>query len=424
MWRIQSNHKKGETEFLADAIARVRREASLTSQADELLRSASHDEPLIAQSLATPQSPPYHSEGPMMHDHLRLILTVLYALTDEHLHLVNVEEFRAMKGYEGEVDEMEEMIKENVSLFEVFALCHDAAKWACVAFDAPAGSRGEALGFSLALSDHWSEGGRVERASQRTKYLELYDTFAQAHKREPEAEIFKLFYETYKIRCKFPGHARAIHAAAYRDLLRRVGTHRRLPDRDVAMLEDLIALHLEPITDFAHQIAPSRIGRYTRVAAARGYDADDFIDLLQACVFLDLTCGSMRLASESPFPKGGDRGVAVAQGRRHDFATTENFLRSEHDFAPFKRVAKSTALVERQQKEERVRLRAAELDGVALMELLKMEAGPAFGKTLAVVQAAILSRSRLPVFSSEINRELARRAQVFYKEGVCPVGQL
>ena len=304
-----------------------------------------------------------------------------------------------MKGYEGEIDEMEEMIKENIGLFETFALCHDAAKWACVKFEAPAGSRGEALGFTVSLSDHWSESAHVENTAARTKYLDLYESFAHGHRQESPREVFLLFYETYKIRCKFPGHARAVHTSAYRDLLRRVGAARRLPDRDLELLEDLIGLHLDPITDFASKVAPSRIGRYVRVAASRGYDADDFLDLLQACVFLDLTCASKRMDGRG--------------GLWHEFDITRNFLKSEHDYAPQKRVQKSITREERLKARERAWLREVGLDGVSLMDLLSMESGPVFGKALASIQEAVRMGGTLPRFGGVKDDELRARAEKF-----------
>ena len=168
MWRFQSFHQRSETEYLDEVIDRVRADANLYKRAEVMLSGASEAEPLIADSLRTPQDIRYHAEGPFVRDHLRYMLMGLYALVEGKVHLIDIEELRRLKGYEGEIEELEETIKENAALFEVFALCHDAAKWATVRFVSRDHSRGREKGFHMD-ENKYVHAAQADRAKLRSK---------------------------------------------------------------------------------------------------------------------------------------------------------------------------------------------------------------------------------------------------------------
>jgi len=378
---------------------RVRFDAGLRGRADATLRAAAHAETLIADGLRTPQSPRYHAEGPTVEDHVRLMLMTLQAVIDDQLHLVDIEEFRRMKGYGGELEELEEMLKENAALYEVFALVHDAAKWACLSFEAHPDSRGAALGFVTEPFTHWDDVGISERAKLRERYLELYQRFSELHPSESDQDTQSAFFVTYGIEVHYPGHDRAVRTPVYERLVRRLATAHRLTDRDTELLLDLIGHHLDPLHDFSEP-NPKRIARYHALAEARGWDTDDFIDLLQGCLFLDAVCGSER---------------AGAHGRWHDMTPLGNFLHAEHDFAPWRRAEKDVEREERRKREMQAVFREVGLDGVALMDLLKLEPGPAFGAILRDVQDAIVEGRSLPNVG-EAKGELERRAAQFFEK--------
>jgi len=405
MWRFQSVHERSETEYLDQVIERIEGDEHLRGHADALLHGAATQEPLIAQLLTTPQDIRYHAEGPTVRDHLRLMLTGLYALAEDKLHLIDIEEFRRMKGYEGEIEELEEIIKENIGFFEVFTLCHDIAKYSTMTFSSHEGSRGAELGFHSPRTHHFDEAAH-ERAQMRDRYLELYREFSAMHPTAPDKEVQAQFYLTYGIAVHYPHHARRIHAPVNEDLLDRFCTAHKLPSRDRDLLDDLISHHMEFNSEF-HALRPSAIGRYAHLASRRGYDADDFIDLMQGCLFLDVVIGSKRLAPH---------------GYWHDPTPLINCLRSEHDWAPHRRVEKAQ---ERQKEEKRTRnkaFREVGLDGVALMDLLGMEAGPKFGQTLRRVHAAIQGKGDMPRFGKKIDGVISERAGEYYKK-VFDVGE-
>ncbi|NBS41874.1 hypothetical protein EBS80_04435, partial [bacterium] len=332
-------------------------------------------------------------EGPFLEDHLLLMLQVLAAVRDEKLHLTDIEELARLGGYEGEVEEIEETLKENAALYETFALVHDAAKWALVYFDAPEGSGGRAHGFKEETWAHREDVGSAARANARSEYLRLFDAFVATHPGRSRRDVADAFYDEHRIEAHYAGHDRAIHAATYRGLLERVALRRQLAPRDVDLLETLIAHHLDPIHDFINH-SPQTVLRYHALAAKHGYDADDFADLLQGCLFLDTVVGS----------------------RPNDAKILANFLRSEHDFAPWRRSEKERVREEKKARARNGIFRATGLDGIALMDLLGMEPGPAFGKALREIQTAIVAGEPLPKFGRAIDATLLERVQNYYQE--------
>ncbi len=400
MWRLESVHERSEAEYLDQAIERIEGDQLLREHSDALLHGASAQEPMIAQLLDTPQDIRYHAEGPIVKDHLRLMLTGLYALAEGKLHLIDIEEFRRLKGYEGEIDELEEIIKENVGLFEVFVLLHDVAKYSTITFSSPEGSRGADLGFNSPQSHHFDEAAH-ERAVLRGQYQDLFKEFSAMHSTASDREIQVQFSLTYGIQIHYPHHGRKIHAPMYEDLLDRFCEAHQLPSRDRDLLDDLISHHLEFNGDFSKEPKASYIGRYIHLAKKRGYDSDDFIDLMQGCLFLDMVVGSKRLAPH---------------GYWHDPTPLENCLRSEHDWAPQRRMERAKLNESKESRERNRAFQQAGLDGLSLMDLLGMEAGKEFGTTLRRVHAAILGKGDMPRFGKKIDQEIGVRAGEFYKQ--------
>lgn len=398
MWREETYQKTTESEFLDLILEKIEADEHLWQKAEAILTGAAKEEPLIADCLQTPQSPHFHAEGPTLHYHLRLMLMVLYAIAEGKLSLLDIEEFRRLKEYQGEIKELEETIREHAALFEVFVLCHDAAKWPSVFFSAPKGSRGENLGFDMDIMFKWDDFGASERAKVRVKYLLLFDDFAREHPGENAETLEALFYLHFGIRVHYPGHERAIHTLVYRHLLERVGSAHGLSDQDVVLLEDLIGHH--QVGEEFNEVRPEGMKKIVHFAQARGYDSDDFIDLLQAGVFLDMVSASKRLA-----PHGNWRDPSILI----------NFLRSEHEYQPMRREEKQL-MREEEVKRERNRLfREVGLDGVALMDLFEMEAGVQFGKVLRRVHNAIDGKEEMPSFpDKKIEQEMKTRMARYY----------
>ena len=193
MWRFESTHAQADTIYLDQLIEQLEVDVHLSKHAEALLEAAVAQEPLIAQSLNTPQDVRYHAEGPVLSDHLRIMLIFLFALSEERIHLIDIEEFRRLKGYEGEIQELEDIIKENVSFFQVFILCHDVAKWPSLTFSAKPGSKGDALGFNTPRSHQFDEVAH-ERLLKASEYLALYEQFSVNEFRGSPQETQAQFY--------------------------------------------------------------------------------------------------------------------------------------------------------------------------------------------------------------------------------------
>lgn len=387
-----------ETDFFNAHMSHLRRDRFLFERADAMLHAAATAEPLIADAMKTPQDPRYHAEGPFVKDHLRLMLMTLYGILEGKMHLKQIEEFARLRGYELEVDELEERFKDHVAWFEVFVFCHDATKWVSVVFRSPEKSRGAELGFNTHLT-YEPDVDFAQQAERRAAYLELYSQFADMHPNESPHAIQTMFYATYEIDVKYPHHDRLIHTPVYHALLERFFTAHKITDVHAGMLEDIIAHHLQ-FKKFA-RLETSPFSRFVHLASVRHYDLDPFADFIQGALFLDFVAGSVRFDGHS---------------YRHDVGFLIHALRAEHEIDPARRLEKQHAH-EEQEHRDRLRLfQEVGLDGVSLLELLGMEPGSAFGRVLKQVQGAVVGKNEMPTFSKSVHRELSSRVAAYYEK--------
>ncbi|MBI5369974.1 hypothetical protein HZA85_02185 [Candidatus Uhrbacteria bacterium] len=387
-----------ESEFFDAHMSRIEADPALFERAEAKLSGAATAEPLIAESLRAPQDIRYHAEGPFVRDHLRLILMSLYAIAEGKLRLLDIEELARLKEYAGEIETLEELLREHVSWFEAFALVHDSAKWNTLVFKSPEGSRGAELGFNAPLS-YEPDVDLQTRAELRERYLELYRGFEAQHPNESAREVQSLFYLTYEIDVKYPHHDRILHTPVYSQLLERFARAHELTDIHTAMLEDVVTQHLA-FKRF-NEMRTSDMSPFFHLARVRGYDLDAFMAFLKGALFLDFVCGSKRLSDH---------------GYWHEVEMLANALRAEHEVDPARRAQREHL---REQSEQRRRLRVFQqvgLDGLSLMELLGMEPGPEFGRTLREVQGAIVGERPMPVFGKKVNEEISRRAGEYYQK--------
>ncbi len=396
MWRAESVHERGTTEYLDAAMERIERDAVLRGRADATMGALRGD--AVFQVLwRTPQSPTHHAEGPFVADHVRLALMTLNAIVEDKLHLIDIEEFRRLKGFEGEIDELEETVKERAASIETFVLCHDLGKPSTVWFEAKSGSRGDQLGFNLPLAHAWTDEGARVRAELLAKFLELYDAFAAERPNDLPAVVQAEFFLAFQIGIHYHGHAHAIAHPDLRHALVRVADARRLTAEEKNDVFHLIILHMDAITGF-DRVNLSAYDRLVSYANAYGRDADDFLDLFLAGLLLDGVCGSRR------------RG---AHGVWHDTSLVEYFLRAEHAYAPWKWAEKERAREAVRRQSERARFRAAGLDGDALLALTGMKPGPAFGLLINRLHLAIRGEGAWPELPFALRDEVAKRIERF-----------
>jgi hypothetical protein len=146
------------------------------------------------------------------------------------------------------------------------------------------------------------------------------------------------------------------------------------------------------------RVNPAHAKRYLYLAEKRGYDGDDYLDLAQGCLFLDMVCGSMQTNGTS----------------KHRVELFANALKSEHDYAPERRVQKEMQRATQKNRERNRVFQEVGLDGVALLELLNMEAGPKFGRLMRQIQDAIVGEGTMPAFPALLQKEIDKRAGEYY----------
>jgi hypothetical protein len=162
----------------------------------------------------------------------------------------------------------------------------------------------------------------------------------------------------------------------------------------VELTIELVSMHLLPLQSFLDGHDGRQVGHLLHYAEKRGIDGDDFLDLLQAAVFLDQVLGS-RVGT-------------------HDRVETQhliNFFRAEHDFAPARRLEKQKRRLELEKKREQKVFQAVGLDGDSVMSLLQMKPGKELGQFLQNLYAAVRGEKDFPVVAMGLEKELKRRVR-------------
>jgi len=405
MWREWVNHKRGQSEFLEDAIKRVIPRSlkgagnfstpSLTlpqgGREDSFLRSLKGSENFC------PQSADAHAEGPVVEDHLRQMFSILTAVVEGELHLCDIEELRRLKGFDGEIDEIEETIKEKAASLEVFILCHDLGKPETIHFLAREGSEGMSKKLHTPLNHAW-ELDNKNRAKAIELYNKEYKKFAATFLEASPEEIQTAFLSTHQVEITYPGYAHAIAGPRWREVLNQTAEKYRLSPEDTEDIFHVILLHEKVLQDFSLTSKPAVYDHLIKYTLKYGRDADDFLDLVLAAVFLEV-CASPHL---------------TAHGINYDLSPVINFLSSEHEALPGKREIRQKKKKEKKLKIEREKFRQAELDGNDLMKLFNMKPSKEFGKLLIEVQAFAKNEKGLPEgVPVAIREELFKRVEKF-----------
>ncbi len=394
MWRTDFTKLKEFARGLDEVLFEVEADQELIERANRTISKARKKYPVLADALDSPQSADKHAEGPRLEDHVRHILIVLYGLFDGRFHLLDLEEFRRLKGYEGEIEEIEETIKERAAFFEAFALAHDIGKGAALVFRTPEESKGakEGLGRSVALG--WEEYGGEGRLIARKKYDDLFETFAADHQDLEPKIVQAEFFKEYRISVSNRGHERFAHMPHFQEVIRSLGGEYRLPEKDIDLLVMAIASHMKPVHSFWRRADFKDYDRLVKYSVKMGYDPDDFLDLLLAGTTLDVCFGSEQLT---------DRGY------KHYPGVTINFLKAEHDWGPQKRREAEEKRKDKKKKKRNKIYKEVGLDGDALLELLQMTPGPEFGKLLRQIQGAVEDPAMIPELDRAVTQIIIQR---------------
>lgn len=116
MWRDWTTHKHKETKFFAEVMANIAADRLVSEQVSSVLARA-RQEGLLVQLFSR-----------LGEDHFRRMLGFLYAVVGGSVHLSEIEELRRNKIFWGEIDEVEEIMKEKAASLEVFVLTCELAR--------------------------------------------------------------------------------------------------------------------------------------------------------------------------------------------------------------------------------------------------------------------------------------------------------
>lgn len=394
MWRDWTIHQRGASEFLKEAISRIRHLSfSLSFPLNE------RKDKEWNKLLDCPQSADTHAEGALVKDHLQLMWQVFLAIVENKLHLCDIEELRRLKGLEGELDEIEEMIKEKAASFEVFILCHDLGKPQTIHFSARIGSEGQNKNLHNNHSTVWllNENGRQKNIEH---YNKEYKKFVTTSPESSAEETHASFLSAYQTIITYPGFAHAIVHPGLRKIFDQESRVRRLKTDEAEDIFHAIILQEKILKDFSLGINLAAYNYLIRYAVKYGRDVDDFLDLLLATLFLEI-CAAPHF---------------TAHGINFDLSPVINFLLSEHEVLPGKGDERLKRQKEKFLKIEREKFRQAKLDGNDLMKLFGMKSGREFGKLLAEVQIFAKNQGGMPGGVPErAKEELFRRVEDFRK---------
>lgn len=393
MWEEtpESMPKPRESRFFLDWMDREVLRDDVTSQAEVVLTEAEQEVGApVRRYRTTPQSAPWHVEGPTVAHHVRRAIAGVLAIT-EGADVLEIEEIAREKTLLGEFSELQRTIRANAGTMLAFALVHDMGKPDTLTFDAPRGTGGEREGFST------NKRTRSKSASEdeRQHYLKLVRAFAEKEEIEDHAELTAAFYDEYEIKTHFYGHERVGSSEKYRDAREAIGGLYHMSADDLAMLQLIIKNHIDAIMSFKDAPDPAKFRSFVERANRAGFDADDFLDLLLAGMFIDVTVGSLMYRD----------GQYSAQ-----FEPVINFLKSEYEVLPRRREERREEVDLKDRKRVKLALQAANLLGGDVFSLLNIPFGPKRGDIMRKIREAVEDPAA-PVDFGPHTEEMYRRIE-------------
>lgn len=326
----------------------------------------------LANMHRTPQSPKHHAEGPIMTYHIERMLCALLAITDGRADLMQIEEFASELNLKEAIIELQDTILENGATLKAFIFVHDSAKYDCLTFDAPAGSKGASEGFASPQ--------KLSTKDLNDRYIKLLKAFEIEHSELSPIDLCVAFGKEYQIKVSYKGHDKVASSATFSDLRDQVSDLCRLTARDREMLYLLVKEHIEQISYFSKKPDGARYKVMEAVAQKAGLDSDDVLDLQLASLFLDAMVGSLAYHDGKFDP---------------DVAVVLNMLKSEELAGSVKNIDRQNRLEEKKRKIFKSVLESCGLSSEEIFQILKIPFGAGRAEILAKVEDAV----RYPEFA-------------------------
>lgn len=359
-------------------------------QAEDTLLAAQQEAPEIGALKKTPQTPPWHAEGPTVWHHVRRVLAGVLAIADG-ASLLKIEEFAREKDLVGEIAELERTIRENAGSMLAYALVHDLAKADAVTLEAPPNSKGGKEGFAAKAAS------RDRRANESDKllYLKLFRAFEAGRSRMETSELCAAFFDANEIRAHYFDHGKIGAGDRYRQARESIGGMYHLSADDLVHVQLGIRHHMDFLAAFGNGKNPAQFHVFQGRANRYGLDADDFLDLMLAFAFIDTTIGSLKY-NEGEF-----------SGRTQEIV---NALRSEYEAIPYRRARREQRADIYARRARKAALQAAELAGDDIFSLLGTPFGPQRGEVMRKINSLIDHPAETVDFGGQTD-EMRRRIE-------------
>ncbi|MBT4857237.1 hypothetical protein HON52_03560 [Candidatus Uhrbacteria bacterium] len=394
MWdSFETKRSQSETVFFEDWISNAQKSESVMRSVRDVIFEAEAVAPEVTALRTVVQSPPYHSEGLMVMDHLERMLTGLFAII-EGASLLDIEEFAREQSWHPQLRELEETMREYAATLEAFVFIHDLAKSSTVSFTSTEGSVGASEGFI--------EGSRLDVDTLSQRYSKLVRSVEASDDSLDISESLKKFYDQTSARVHYYGHAQGAMEDRFEHARDSLSDLFRLGDRDREVLALLVRSHIDVIKFFKDGADPAKIDVLLKRSQKVGLDGNNILDLQLAVLLLDTAIGSLHY-------KDGKTSV--------DIGPFVGFLQSEQQGAPDRLDRRHERLRLREARELKSATERAGIDAISVIELLKLPVGHVRAEVLEDIRRLVM-HSHAEVSIDEYPTEILNgitRARALYQ---------
>ena len=389
MWDTEPKQQPSpkSTRFFLDWLEQHALTGDVLRDAEDIILNAEQEANEVKHFRTTVQTPPWHSEGPTVWFHVRRILSGVLAITNG-ADVCEIEEFAREKLFDEEVKEIGLTIRENAGSMITLALVHDLAKPDTVSLEAPQDSKGGAEGFLLHKRKR-----EVASTSEQEHVMKLFRAFEANHQGLDQSRLTADFYDEYEIQSHYNKHDQIGASDKYEIVRETIGRMYHLSSDDLVRVQLIVKYHIEFLSAFSEKPSVAKYRLFHERASRAGLDADDFLDLLLAFTFLDSVVGCYVYRD----------GSFSAQTQ-----VITNFLQSEFDAAPHRRLRRRENKDLQVRKRRKVALRTAKLLGDDIFSLLEIPFGPGRGEVVEKINRLVEDSSLEIDFGTHTQEMTAR----------------
>lgn len=337
--------------------------------------------PMLAKLRTTPQTPPRHTEGPFVADHVVRMLAIIVAF-EQGVSLMHSDAVGTDRAHILALHHAEQIIRESPDMFRAFALMHAIAAPDVLLLVAAEGSAGEAEGFVPA-----------SRRQNPTNTGPEIVRFDKLHRAGKAGGIVATFAEL----------DRAVIAPRYAEAREAIVRFCKLENAYVKFVMEVCWSHCDVESFFVTPGNESAFLGFAARAGRAGIHVERFLDTLLGVALLDHDLGRVDESAAAPL------------------AVLHRFVTAEHAAMPERHAIREA----RQAHAKKVRVKAilAEcgLDPETLFAQLGTPLGPERGAVMHAVYAMIRGEGGSGMLGSDADRiqhAAQRAAEMLAQEGL------